>query len=630
MWSNKKPAEPPADAGSTSAADAAEAPASATRASTGIIVKEGKEGKRKVLQGTKYQYELGRKLGQGGYAKVKYATTIEPPEDAYAVKIFKVSLLKRRRIWDAQQAGFKTAFDDVQREIAIMKRLSNPNVMRMHDVVDDASVNKLYMVMDYCPKGAVMETDHLPCDPLDHEDCKKWFADSVVGLEYLHFQGVIHYDLKPDNILIAGDGRAVISDFGVSRVHPDRSCDAAVGSPGTPTYTAPEVWGSGTYKGRLADVWSLGVTLHAMVFGHLPYEADNQSDLIGMVTDPTEWSCGYKCDDKALLELLTGMMQKTPAKRFPLDKVAACEWVAEEHDRSKGDAEWSKIEVSEEELKSAISHGHVGAFKKQKEKGTILKKAEAQEHKMYEVLHADSAISPFLPKLISHKDSTGKRVILELEDLTHNLSKPCVMDVKMGLRTFSEEEAHVSGDKPRNDLMTKMLKVSADAATEEEQQAGGITKLRYLKFRDEASSTTTLGFRVDNVDLSGECDTTEVPDMKALAVVATREQVKDVISHWVQERKTVATSFAASLRELRTTLAASDVFASHCFLRSSLLFVYDGASDQARVCMIDLPRTKEAPTKLKHDVPWVDGNNEDGYLTGVDNLIEIFEALRDE
>ena len=204
----------------------------------------GKEGKRKVLQGTKYQYELGRKLGQGGYAKVKYATTIEPPEDAYAVKIFKVSLLKRRRIWDAQQAGFKTAFDDVQREIAIMKRLSNPNVMRMHDVVDDASVNKLYMVMDYCPKGAVMETDHLPCDPLDHEDCKKWFADSVVGLEYLHFQGVIHYDLKPDNILIAGDGRAVISDFGVSRVHPDRSCDAAVGSPGTPTYTAPEGWGS--------------------------------------------------------------------------------------------------------------------------------------------------------------------------------------------------------------------------------------------------------------------------------------------------------------------------------------------------------------------------------------------------
>ena len=118
--------------------------------------------------------------------------------------------------------------------------------------------------------------------------------------------------------------------------------------------------------------------------------------------------------------------------------------------------------------------------------------------------------------------------------------------------------------------------------------------------------------------------------MKALAVVATREQVKDVISHWVQERKTVATSFAASLRELRTTLAASDVFASHCFLRSSLLFVYDGASDQARVCMIDLPRTKEAPTKLKHDVPWVDGNNEDGYLTGVDNLIEIFEALRGE
>lgn len=132
------------------------------------------------------------------------------------------------------------------------------------------------MVMDYCASGAIMETEHMPCEPLLVDDCRRWFADAVVGLEYLHFQGVIHYDLKPDNILIAGDGRAVISDFGVSRVHPNRS-DTAVGSPGTPTYTAPEVWTRSSYKGRLADVWSLGVTLHAMCFGHLPFSAASQA-----------------------------------------------------------------------------------------------------------------------------------------------------------------------------------------------------------------------------------------------------------------------------------------------------------------------------------------------------------------
>ena len=121
-----------------------------------------------------------------------------------------------------------------------------------------------------------METESMPCAPLDAADARRWFADAVVGLEYLHFQGVVHYDLKPDNILVASDGRAVISDFGVSRVQPNRS-DMCVGSPGTPTYTAPEVWSANSYQGRLADVWSLGVTLHAMVFGCLPYSAESQT-----------------------------------------------------------------------------------------------------------------------------------------------------------------------------------------------------------------------------------------------------------------------------------------------------------------------------------------------------------------
>ena len=82
---------------------------------------------------------------------MKRATATESESGAeltFAVKIFKVSLLKRRRMWDSQVSGYKTAFDDVLREIAIMKRLDHENVMVMHDVVDDSSCNKLYMVRD--------------------------------------------------------------------------------------------------------------------------------------------------------------------------------------------------------------------------------------------------------------------------------------------------------------------------------------------------------------------------------------------------------------------------------------------------------------------------------------------------
>ena len=140
--------------------------------------------------------------------------------------------------------------------------------------------------MDMC-ECSVMDSHHFPVEPLEIGDCKKWWIDAAVGLEYLHFQGVVHFDLKPDNILIAKDAdggtRAVLADFGVSRIlheaGDDKESVGASGSPGTPAYTAPEVWapevwshvGKRQYDPKAADVWSLGITLHAMAFGNVPY-----------------------------------------------------------------------------------------------------------------------------------------------------------------------------------------------------------------------------------------------------------------------------------------------------------------------------------------------------------------------
>ena len=597
------------------------------------------EKPKKVIPGTEYQYEMGEKLGKGAYAKVKKCVTVETGE-IFAVKIFKVSLLKKRRMWDSQVAGFKTAFDDVIREIAIMRQLRHPNVMNMYDVVDDVNANKLYMIMDYCDKGAIMQTEHMPYgEGLDLADCKRWFADSAVGLEYLHFQGVVHYDLKPDNILIGGDGRAIIADFGVSRVHPNKS-DTTIGSPGTPTYTAPEVWGSGAYHGKLADVWSLGVTLHAMVFGCLPYAATSQVDLIACVTSPDEWECAHPVEDAALLKLLKGMMQKSPDLRWTLEKVNQSDWVGDEVTTRKGGVDWQKITVSDEELENAVTHGHVANFKRTKH-GTLLKLTDETERLMYNKLHASNA-SRFLPKLIGHRLATGKRVIIELEDLTFGLKQPCLMDCKMGTRTY--QDTTQKDLVPRMDLLTKLQKISKDAASEEEQ-AKGVTKERYLRFRDEASSTRGLGFRVDAVQLSRACDTSEIPTLQMLRLVATREQVRDTVAKYLQRRRELLVNFLEQMRELRKTLEACDVFKTHSFIRTSLLFVYDGETNLTKIRLIDLARVEDgagiavkaagapsadvasSPKVLSHRAEWEAGNGEDGYLTGLDNMIKIFEGL---
>ena len=206
------------------------------------------------------------------------------------------------------------------------------------------------------------------------------------------------------------------------------------------------------------------------------------------------------------------------------------------------------------------------------------------------------------------------------------------MDVKMGLRTFTEEDAHST--KPRRDLFDKMLRVAPDAATEEEIAANGIVKLRYLQFREQSTSSRTLGFRVDAVQLADECDTSGVPSPHELRLVATREQVRCVIAQYLQRRRELLMAFVRQLRKLRSTLEACAVFRTHTFIRSSILFVYDAVSHRPQLRIIDLPKTSAAgldangqPLTLNHRSVWREENHEDGYLTGLDNLVNIFDEL---
>ena len=162
-----------------------------------------------------HEYQKLRVLGRGRSAKVRLCERVDG--ELFAMKIFQKSLLRRQRQWDEDSGEYRNALEAVAREIAILKKLRHPHVVRLHEVIDDPVKDKLYLILDYVPGGPLMSGARRQ-RAFDEPRACGLFRDVVCGLEYLHFQGVVHQDLKPENILLSREGRALIADFGVARV----------------------------------------------------------------------------------------------------------------------------------------------------------------------------------------------------------------------------------------------------------------------------------------------------------------------------------------------------------------------------------------------------------------------------
>ncbi|GAA5876425.1 hypothetical protein JCM1840_006021 [Sporobolomyces johnsonii] len=127
--------------------------------------------------------------------------------------------LAKNRKASTQGSGGIGADDKVKREVAIMKRLDHPNIVRLKEVIDDAKSKKVFMVLEFMAGGQVVWQDENKQPTMTVDEARRTFRDVVLGLEYLHYQGIIHRDIKPANLLWTEDHKTVkISDFGVSHV----------------------------------------------------------------------------------------------------------------------------------------------------------------------------------------------------------------------------------------------------------------------------------------------------------------------------------------------------------------------------------------------------------------------------
>ncbi|KAF1384841.1 hypothetical protein PFLUV_G00124370 [Perca fluviatilis] len=257
--------------------------------------------------------------------------------------------------------------------------------------------------------------------------------------------------------------------------------------------------------------------------------------------------------------------------------------------------------------------GHQGNFQLS-EGGEVLKLYSEEEAKCLDSLMTD-LLRPFVPQyhgLVTR----GEHCYIRLEDLLSGLRRPVIMDCKMGVRTYQEEELITAKSTLRSDMYQKMMKIDPTALSAEEHAQKGVTKCRYLQWRDTTSSTSMLGFRIEGIMME---DGSVQRDFRKILTLA---QVTEALLYFTRSQLDILKAYHSRLLALSDALKNSLFFRTHEVIGSSLLFVHDH-SNKASVWMIDFGKTTPVPdtSELRHNIPWAEGSREDGYLIGLTSLI---------
>ncbi|KAB2023634.1 hypothetical protein ES319_D06G032500v1 [Gossypium barbadense] len=254
------------------------------------------------------KYEIGRTIGEGTFAKVKFAQNTETGESVAMKVLDRSTIIKHKMV------------DQIKREISIMKLVRHSYVVRLHEVI--ASRTKIYIILEFITGGELFDKI-VHKGRLSEAEARRFFQQLIDGVEYCHSKGVYHRDLKPENLLLDSLGNLKISDFGLSAL-PEQGVSLLRTTCGTPNYVAPEVLSHKGYDGAVADVWSCGVILYVLMAGYLPFDELDLTTLYSKI-ERADFSCPswFPVGAKSLIHRI---LDPNPQTRITIEQIRSDEW----------------------------------------------------------------------------------------------------------------------------------------------------------------------------------------------------------------------------------------------------------------------------------------------------------------